>query len=149
MNKIVFLDIDGVLNTQGDKNLIENTFEINKLSLFIKLLKTTNSVLVIISDRRLIMEERQMIEKVFDEYEIIVNYLSYKRTYRKRSDEVRYYLEKHACTNFVILDDNDLGYSENPNLATHFINTYKNGFEKNEYNNALKILNCICYLSEK
>lgn len=33
MNNIIFLDIDGVLNTTGDFNLIENTFEEEKLNL--------------------------------------------------------------------------------------------------------------------
>ncbi len=30
--KVIFLDIDGVLNTSGDENLIEGTFEIYKLN---------------------------------------------------------------------------------------------------------------------
>ena len=43
VDKIVFLDIDGVLNTQGDKDLIYDTFELNKLSLLVKLLKKNKS----------------------------------------------------------------------------------------------------------
>jgi len=141
MNKIIFLDIDGVLNTQGDKNLIENTFEENKLNNLINLISNTNSKLVIISDRRLITEERKMIDSVFDKYEIIVNYLSLKRTHKKRSDEILFYLSNNKISNYVILDDNDLGYTDNNILKSHFINTYNNGFTKDEYNKALSILN--------
>ena len=141
MNKIVFLDIDGVLNTQGDKFLIENTFEENKLKNLIKLLIDTNSDLVVISDRRLIADERLMIDSVFDKYLIIVNYLSFNRTHKKRSDEILYYLSNHKYINYVILDDNDLGYSENNILKSHFVNTCKNGFTKDEYNLAMEILN--------
>ena len=140
MNKIVFLDIDGVLNTQGDKFLIENTFEENKLKNLIKLLIVTNSDLVVISDRRLIAAERLMIDNVFDKYLIVVNYLSFKRTHKKRSDEILYYLSNHKYINYVILDDNDLGYSEDNILKSHFVNTYKNGFTKKEYNMAMEIL---------
>ena len=141
MNKIVFLDIDGVLNTQGDKFLIENTFEENKLKNFIKFLIDTNSDLVVISDRRLIADERLMIDSVFDKYLIVVNYLSFKRTHKKRSDEILYYLSNHKYINYVILDDNDLGYSEDNILKSHFVNTYINGFTKEEYNMAMEILN--------
>ena len=141
MTKIVFLDIDGVLNTQGDKNLIENTFEKYKLNNLINLILNTNSSLVIISDRRLIKEERDTIEKVFDEYEIIVNYLNYERTHKKRSDEILFYLSNHECENYVILDDVDLGYSEDEELSSHFINTYIGGFTKYYLKKAIELLN--------
>ena len=59
MDKIVFLDIDGVLNTPGDKNLIDDTFEETKSKNLVHLLQDTKSNLVIISDRRLIAEERK------------------------------------------------------------------------------------------
>ena len=79
MTKIVFLDIDGVLNTQGDKNLIKNTFEDTKLDNLVRLVLNTNSELVIISDRRLILDERIMIDGVFNKYGIHINYLTIAR----------------------------------------------------------------------
>ena len=72
MTKFVFLDIDGVLNTTGDKELISNTFEKTKLENLVDLLKTTDSILVVTSDRRLIEEERLMIEDIFDPYYILL-----------------------------------------------------------------------------
>ncbi len=141
MNNIIFLDIDGVLNTTGDFNLIENTFEEEKLNNIIKLIKNTDSSLVVISDRRLVKEERIMIDKVFDEYNVLVNYLSFNRTHRKRSDEIVDYLNSHEYSYFVILDDNDLGYSNNQLLKDHFVDTYKNGFTDIEYKKALILLN--------
>ena len=141
MTKIVFLDIDGVLNTTGDKQLISNTFEKTKLENLVELLRTTDSILVVTSDRRLIEEERLMIEDVFDPYYILVNYLSYKRTHKNRSDEILYYLSNHPSDSYVILDDMDLGYSENEALKPHFINTYKHGFTKDLLFKALELLN--------
>ena len=137
---IIFLDIDGVLNTLGDTNLIENTFELNKLKLLIKLSEETNSKIVVTSDRRTLESEREMIGKVFYNYGVNIDYLSLKRTHRKRSDEILYYLKNNDVNNYVILDDNDLGYTENNELSSHFINTYDNGFTQLEYEKAKVIL---------
>ena len=117
------------------------TFEKIKLENLVELLRTTDSILVVTSDRRLIEEERLMIEDVFDPYYILVNYLSYKRTHKNRSDEILYYLSNHPCDSYVILDDMDLGYSENEALKPHFINTYKHGFTKDLLLKALELLN--------
>lgn len=140
MNKIVFLDIDGVVNTFGDKELIANTFEKNKLETVIELLLLTDAKLVIISDRRLLSEERIMIENVFDEYKILVNYLNFKRTHKNRSDEILEYLNDNPCEQFVILDDNDLGYTESEILKPHFLDTYKQGFTRELFFKATIIL---------
>lgn len=136
---VIFLDIDGVLNTTGDKELIENTFELNKLNNLIKLVKSTDSYIIIISDRRIYESERIMINKVFGNYHVKVDYLSYERTHKNRSDEIIYFINNNDISNYVILDDNDLGYS-NSILINHFINTYQNGFDMNKYNEALNIL---------
>ena len=139
---IIFLDIDGVLNTIGDTNLINNTFEFNKLMRLIKLSNETNSKIIITSDRRTFIEEREMIDDIFNSYNINYDYLSLKRTHRKRSDEILYYLSNNPdITNYVILDDNDMEYSENSALASHFIDCYKNGFGEEEFQNAIILLN--------
>lgn len=139
--KIIFLDIDGVLNTFGDKELINNIFEKNKLERLIRLSSETHSKIIITSDRRIHKEERVAIDDAFDRYNCLIDYLSFKILYRNRSDEIIYYLTHNKnITNYVILDDNDLGFSQNQELSAHFINTYKNGFGISEYNLAKVIL---------
>ena len=138
---IIFLDIDGVLNTLGDTNLINKTFEYNKLMRLIKLSNETNSKIIITSDRRTFIEEREMINDILNSYNMNYEYLSIKKTHRKRSDEILYFLSNNLnITNYVILDDNDLGYSENNALFSHFIDCYKNGFSEIEYDKAIEIL---------
>ena len=138
---VIFLDIDGVLNTIGDTNLISNTFEFNKLMRLIKISNETNSKIIIISDRRTFIEEREMIDDIFNSYNMNYDYLSLKRTHRKRRDELLYYLSNNPnITNYVILDDNDMGYSGNSALASHFIDCYKNGFSEEEYEKAINTL---------
>ena len=139
--KIIFLDIDGVLNTFRDKELINNIFEKKKLERLIKLSNETHSKIIITSDRRIHFDERLLIDEAFDRYNALIDYLSYKVLYRNRSDEIIYYLNHNQnITNYVILDDNDLGFSQNQELSNHFINTYKNGFGNTEYNLAKNIL---------
>ena len=139
---IIFLDIDGVLNTIGDTNLISNTFEFNKLMKLVKLSNETNSKIIITSDRRTFIEEREMIDDIFNSYNMNYDYLSLKRTHRKRSDEILYYLSNNPnITNYVILDDNDLGYSDNNILSSHFIDCFKNGFSEEELIKAVELLN--------
>ena len=67
------------------------------------------------------------------------DYLSLKRTHRKRSDEIIYYMNNKHITNYVILDDCDIGYSDSI-LRDHFVNTHKNGFDMYKYNEALEVL---------
>ena len=139
-NNIIFLDIDGVLNTTGDKNLIGNMIEVNKLNYLIKLVKETKSKIIVISSRRLYKEERDIIDNIFDKYEVIVNYLNLKPTHKNRIDEIKYYLSKNKIENYVILDDVDSGYSNDDILKCHYVNTELNGFLEEEYDKALNIL---------
>ena len=50
--KIIFLDIDGVLNGYADTDLIENTFSKYKLDLFKQLYDSLDNVLVVITSNR-------------------------------------------------------------------------------------------------
>jgi trehalose-6-phosphatase len=59
--KYIFLDIDGVLNAPGDKNLIEGIIEPNKYNLLKSLISKTKSKVVIISSRRLYKEDRDLV----------------------------------------------------------------------------------------
>ncbi len=141
MEKIIFLDIDGVLNATGDKFLIEDTFEPYRLRLLVKLIRNTNSRIVVISSRIMYEDERNKIERVFDNYNIKVDYINKIKEYAYRFYKVINYLVRNDYSNFVILDDNDFGYSNNEILCNHFVSTIENGFGEPEYDKALSILN--------
>ena len=58
MKNIIFLDIDGVLNSSNSKELILNIVDLNKLKMLAKLINLTDSEIIIISTRRRYESER-------------------------------------------------------------------------------------------
>ena len=139
--RIVFSDIDGVLNTPFDKERIGGIFEVKRLSNLIKLIHQTGSVLVIISRRRFYEEERKNIDSVFNERDVQVDYLQYEKSDTKRSDEILDYLDNHEdISEYVIIDDNDYGYSKNPVLSCHYVNACAGGLSMAVYKKACAIL---------
>lgn len=86
--------------------------------------------------------ERKNIDEIFALVNIKVQYLSLERTYKRRSDEIIWYLNKHPEINkYVILDDNDLGYSNNQTLNKHFIDTFPDGINPTMFNIIIDVIN--------
>ena len=117
MMKIVFCDIDGVLNSEiGTKKTGIAGIEEDKLALLKSLLERTGAELVITSKARFaktIHEERLEIVR---RYGIVIKdaFQGGALTTRPKAIEVLAYLQNKAsgCQNFVIFDDNDDGFSE-------------------------------------
>ena len=117
--KVIFLDIDGVLNSIQGKGEHLAFMEVEKLALLKELVVDSGAEgVVITSDRRFSKYEMEDITMAFDEYEIFII-----GTLRKPSDtdfddnrgkQIRDYLEnsKDDITSIVILDDIDDGIKE-------------------------------------
>ena len=139
--KYIFLDIDGVLNAPGDKNLIEGIIEPNKYNLLKSLINKTKSKVVIISSRRLYKEDRDLVLKALDDIYDDLMFISYKLTSKYRKDEINQFLIKNPCLNYVILDDIDCNYSEDSLMVKHYVPVDGIlGFTVEDYMKALKIL---------
>ena len=139
--KYIFLDIDGVLNSSKNKNLIEGIVDSDKLELLKKLINKTNSKVIIISSRRLYKEDRDLVLKALDDIYDNVSFISYKLTSKYRKDEINDFLLKHSCLNYVILDDVDSNYSQDLLMVTHYVPVNGIlGFTEEDYMKALKIL---------
>ena len=141
-DKCIFLDIDGVLNATGDTDLIENTFSKKKMEYLKQIIDECSNVdIIITSDRRIYEIERKMIDKAFNQFNLPISYLSLKRIHKKRSEEVMWYLNGHQeVKHYVILDDNDLGYTSNEVLINHFIDTFPYGLSDTLVNEIINIL---------
>lgn len=140
--KYIFLDIDGVLNAPGDKNLIEGVIDINKYSLLQQIINKTNSRVVIISSRRLYQEDRNKLLKALDNIYNRISFISFKLLSKHRKDEIKLFLENNEFESYVILDDIDCNYTLDSEINKHFI--YIDGvvgLTKENAEVAIKILN--------
>lgn len=141
MKNIIFLDIDGVLNSSNSKELILNIVDLNKLKMLAKLINLTDSEIIIISTRRRYESERNDLIYCFKQYDLNISFIPNDINYRNRSDEILKYLGNRKYNNFVILDDLDLGYSNNKLLNDHFILIDGIvGLKKDDYLKAIEIL---------
>ena len=139
--KYIFLDIDGVLNSSTNKNMIEGIVDSDKLELLKKLINKTNSKVIIISSRRLYKEDRDLVLKALDDIYDDISFISYKLTSKYRKDEINDFLLEHPCLNYVILDDVDSNYSQDSLMVKHYVPIDGIlGFTEEDYVKALKIL---------
>ena len=139
--KYIFLDIDGVLNAPGDKDLIEGIVAKDKLDLLKELINKTNSKVIIISSRRLYKEDRDLVLKALDDIYDDISFISNKLTSKYRKDEINDFLLTHPCLKYVILDDVDCNYSEDFFMVKHYVPIDGIlGFTVDDYIKALKIL---------
>ena len=110
MDKIIFLDVDGVLNSEyinarspeGHVGVMDS-----KVKLLSKLVEETNADVVISSDWRLIKDA---------DYQYLINKLRYKGhieikgetpnlSWSHRGTEIKSYLDDHPTDAWVVLDD--------------------------------------------
>jgi hypothetical protein len=121
--KIIFLDIDGVLNTNqtlADQGRQDAICPI-KMALFANVIKKTGANIVISSTWRKHQFAMNTIQMNFVGHGIINNYLGKTKCLnRSRYHEIQDYLDTHPKVhNFAVLDDNLTAWYEN----NHFFRT--------------------------
>lgn len=131
--KVVFLDIDGVLN-QSDyrremmkKGHISVILQREQLALLKKIVDATDASIVLISSWRKFWRREgsidsagQQIEQVLDEYGLFIVDKTPVLHRGSRSDEVEAWLKnKRYVEQYVILDDNDFSWSLK--LKSHWV----------------------------
>ena len=145
--KLIFLDIDGVLNSTYAKGPYESDMEVSKLLLLSKLIKESKSEgIIITSDRRLSNVDMKHKLEAFRKYDIKVvgtirdpNIKDYEDN---RGKQISDYLSssKEDINNIVILDDIDDGISNLfPDEFIHINRVF--GFNNEAYQKSLEILN--------
>ena len=115
----IFLDIDGVLYGMATDDLFHVMADPKILDMICKFHLENNCHVVITSTRRMFKYERDEIDKVFADFDY--SYLNYKERLISRDKEIEKHVTEAELTNYVILDDNDFGYTENEMLSKHFI----------------------------
>ena len=148
--KIIFLDFDGVLNSEkyirscGHYGVI---IDPSRMELLSQLVNSTDAEIVLStswrehwnSDKSKCDETGLLINEIFAEYGLSI----YDKTPKLRSDresEIKMWLEQNEdVTNFVVLDDAFLSADY---LNGHFVKTsnYINGLSEENINEAIEIL---------
>ena len=144
--KLIFLDIDGVLNSATGKEPYVSDMEVEKLKLLKKLIDDSGSSgVVITSDRRYSKVDMEDKTEAFDQFEIFV----VGETRRPNQDDlednrgkqIMDYLSssKEDIDRIVILDDNDDGISNFFEEEFILVNRFF-GLNNSVYQKALEIL---------
>jgi len=115
-NKIIFLDIDGVLSTGwGAKQPKELWFDNFGYPFDKKCVETLNSILsatdaqlVLSSDWRFMYSDLPVLKKLFDFNQVIQSPIAILDIGFKREEGIEKFVTDHAIDNFVILDDLNL-----------------------------------------
>jgi len=157
--KVIFLDIDGVLNSQMliEKNTNEK-IDINAVKLLKYLIDKSGAVVVLSSGRRLWFDDNMVTDDAESRYlyDILCQYgitiygktpdfstdeIRTKRTFKDvKAREIAAWLEKHCDVDkYVILDDLDL---ENDQINSNLVQINGEiGITEEDINHAMAILN--------
>ena len=145
--KIIFIDIDGVLNSAYGVGPYISDMEIEKLELLERLIKESESSgIVITSDRRCSVVDLNNKIDAFNKYNInvlgITRYPSEEDDEDNRGKQILDYLSSSQTDidRIVILDDNDEGISNYFDEEFVLVNRLY-GLNKEIYDKALKLLN--------
>ena len=144
--KIIFLDIDGVLNSANGKEPYISDMEEEKLKLLKKLIdESRSSGIVITSDRRYSEIDMKNKTQAFNEYGILIIGELRKPNLDdledNRGKQIMDYLSSNeSIDRIVILDDNDDGISNLFKEEFILVNRFF-GFNQNIYEKALLLLN--------
>lgn len=145
--KVIFLDVDGVLNCQSF--VLSNLKEIDqsKINLLKKLIEETEARVVITSSWKNIKADREKLKEALNDSKIeILGYT--KKLFLEdghvalRGTEIKEYLRENKNINsFVILDD-EIFKDYDEFLLEHLVKTsfYENGLEEKHIEQAKKIL---------
>lgn len=149
--KVIFLDIDGVLNYRNmfvGSHYTGNEINEDKVKLLKILVDATNVNIVLSSSWRILRFSdigSESLEQFYRLTDYLKKYDMYIYDYTEslignRGSEIKKYVESHDVSKFVILDDDaDMG----DYMSTNLVQTsyYKTGLEYEHIERAIKMLN--------
>lgn len=141
--KIIFLDVDGVLNSESD-SFDWNVQTDYHFELLKSLVDKTQAKIVLSSSWRKSQSNLKIIKSRLQEFDLEVYDITpcINSPDVRRGDEIRQWIDTQdiSITSFVILDDNsDMCEYTNTNLVQTDV---KVGFQKQDYEKALEVLSC-------
>ena len=152
--KVIFLDVDGVLNSIKDydehykdsenKPILYDDVEERPLLLLKELVDKTGAKIVVSSSWRKIEKLYHKLGNALYEYGMRIYDVTPYRYNKDRSDEIYEWLYDKNIESFVILDDDNFKFEES-GLGKYLIKTtYDDGLRTEHIEKAIKILNGEC-----
>ena len=153
--KIIFLDIDGVLNSEmykarSSENCVDGYIDLSRVKLLADIVNATDAKIVLISSLRidwdksseLCGDDGKYINKCFANYELsIMDKTPYISFFTARRKEILSWLSVHQneVESFVIIDDMQDGWES---LSSRVVNTnpYGYGLEEVHVKKAIELL---------
>lgn len=139
--KIIFLDIDGVLNSEmfkahSSENSIDGYIDLSRVKLLADIVRVTDAKIVLISSLRIDWDKNpelcgndgKYINKCFAQYGLsIMDKTPYISFFTARRKEIMSWLSVHQneVESFVIIDDMKDGWE---NLSSRVVNTNPDGY---------------------
>lgn len=157
MKKIIFLDIDGVLNTSysRQKNVSVDEF---RLSYLAEIVKGTNAKIVLTSTWRYNLKRTFFGFKAFSnstktllnllkKHDLKINDTLPDTPNDQRALDIANYVKNNKITNFLILDDEVFDYNSY-NLSSHLLQTYFNRGSEEESGLTKRMIKRACQIIE-
>ena len=160
--KIIFLDIDGVLNSSDYRKQLgiqyfSEIIDRRKMPLLKTIVDATDAKIVLSTSWRKFWNEGepqqdpvgQYINDVFAEYGLTIYGKTAVMEESGRNAEIKAWMDgKWYVDNYVILDDKDFGWS--PDLRSHFVRTdlMGDGLEEAQVQETIDVLNSNLRISE-
>lgn len=104
---VIFLDVDGVLNTiDGIYHFGMNYIDDERVKLVAKIIHETNAKIVLSSTWRIDPENRKLVEIALAKYNLtIFDATPISEKYDLRSNEIQQWLDQNPTEKFAIIDD--------------------------------------------
>lgn len=110
--KVIFLDIDGVLNTDKDiRKFGINYIDENLVAIIYKIIKETNAKIILSSTWRIKKEDKKIVNSYLSKYNLKIHdctpIIEDKIKFIERKEEIKLWLDNNKVDKFAIIDDWD------------------------------------------
>jgi hypothetical protein len=119
---VLFLDVDGVLNTIRSVRIFGFDYIDSKMvSLVAKIVNETKAEIVLSSSWRTPKKDKKLVEQALGEYSLFIFDCTPVITPPHRGKEIQSWLQNNPVANFAIIDDDSRA-----NIKGHFFQTDEN-----------------------
>lgn len=152
MDKVIFLDVDGVLNGKNTRARCQGYKGIDskKVKLLAKLINETGATIILSSSWKHYWDKNPeycdkfgtYLNKKLQQENLIIADKTFDRKKWRRGEGIKNYIEEHDVKNFVILDDEAFDFYD-CNLYENWIQTdyYAGGITEEQIDLAIRKLN--------